>query len=76
MNMIPVSYTHLDVYKRQANQTVEFNDEEIIDLFKAQYVSMLLYEVKKGNVKMCIRDSLLVILWITKKNFYMIKKNG
>ena len=34
-----------------ANQTVEFNDEEIIDLLKDQYVSMLLYEVKKGNVK-------------------------
>lgn len=34
-----------------AHQTVEFNDEEIIDLLKDQYVSMLLYEVKKGNVK-------------------------
>ena len=27
------------------------NYEEIIDLLKDQYVSMLLYEVKKGNVK-------------------------
>ena len=27
------------------------DDEEIIDLLKDQYVSMLLYEVKKGNVK-------------------------
>ena len=34
-----------------ANQTVEFNDEEIAELLKDQYVSMLLYEVKKGNVK-------------------------
>ena len=34
-----------------AHQTVEFNDEEIIELLKDQYVSMLLYEVKKGNVK-------------------------
>ena len=34
-----------------AHQTVEFNDEEIIDLLKDQYVSMFLYEVKKGNVK-------------------------
>ena len=32
-----------------ANQTVEFNDEEIAELLKDQYVSMLLYEVKKGN---------------------------
>lgn len=34
-----------------ANQTVEFNDGEIAELLKDQYVSMLLYEVKKGNVK-------------------------
>ena len=34
-----------------ANQTVEFNDEEIAELLKDQYISMLLYEVKKGNVK-------------------------
>lgn len=34
-----------------ANQTVEFNDGEIAKLLKDQYVSMLLYEVKKGNVK-------------------------
>ena len=34
-----------------AHQTVEFNDEEIAELLKDQYVSMLLYEVKKGNVK-------------------------
>ena len=34
-----------------ANQTVEFNDEELAELLKDQYVSMLLYEVKKGNVK-------------------------
>ena len=34
-----------------AHQTVEFNDEEIVGLLKDQYVSMLLYEVKKGNVK-------------------------
>ena len=34
-----------------ANQTVEFNDEEIAELLKDQYVSMLLYEVEKGNVK-------------------------
>ena len=34
-----------------ANQTVEFNDDEIAELLKDQYVSMLLYEVKKGNVK-------------------------
>lgn len=34
-----------------AHQTVEFNNEEIVDLLKDQYVSMLLYEVKKGNVK-------------------------
>lgn len=34
-----------------ANQTVEFNDEEIAKLLKDQYISMLLYEVKKGNVK-------------------------
>ena len=34
-----------------ANQTVEFNDEEIIDLLKDQYVSMLLYEVKKRKCK-------------------------
>ena len=34
-----------------ANQTVEFNDEEIAELLKDQYVSMLLYEVKKGSVK-------------------------
>ena len=33
-----------------ANQTVEFNDGEIAELLKDQYVSMLLYEVKKGNV--------------------------
>ena len=32
-----------------ANQTVEFNDEKIAELLKDQYVSMLLYEVKKGN---------------------------
>ena len=32
-----------------ANQTVEFNDGEIAELLKDQYVSMLLYEVKKGN---------------------------
>ena len=32
-----------------ANQTVEFNDGEITELLKDQYVSMLLYEVKKGN---------------------------
>lgn len=35
----------------EANQTVEFNDGEIAELLKDQYVSMLLYEVKKGNVK-------------------------
>lgn len=34
-----------------AHQTVEFNDEEIAGLLKDQYISMLLYEVKKGNVK-------------------------
>lgn len=34
-----------------ANQTVEFIDGEIAELLKDQYVSMLLYEVKKGNVK-------------------------
>ena len=34
-----------------ANQTVEFNDGEIAELLKDQSVSMLLYEVKKGNVK-------------------------
>ena len=34
-----------------ANQTVEFNDEEIAELLKDQYISMRLYEVKKGNVK-------------------------
>ena len=28
-----------------------YYDEEIIDLLKDQYVSMLFYEVKKGNVK-------------------------
>ena len=32
-----------------ANQTVEFIDGEIAELLKDQYVSMLLYEVKKGN---------------------------
>ena len=45
-----------------ANQTVEFNDEEIAELLKDQYVSMLLYEVKKGNVK----EEILAQL--TKKN--------
>ena len=51
-----------------ANQTVEFNDEEIIDLLKDQYVSMLLYEVKKGNVK----EEILVQLTKEYKNLKAI----
>ncbi len=45
-----------------AYQTVEFNDEEITKLLKDQYVSMLLYEVKKGNVNQ------EVLVQLAKKN--------
>lgn len=45
-----------------ANQTVKFNDGEITELLKDQYISMLLYEVKKGNVK---QD---VLMRLAKKN--------
>lgn len=45
-----------------AHQTVEFNDEEIAGLLKDQYISMLLYEVKKGNVKQ------EVLVQLAKKN--------
>ena len=43
-DLIILQYVFSDMRKK-------FNDEEIIDLLKDQYVSMLLYEVKKGNVK-------------------------
>lgn len=34
-----------------AHQTIEFSDDEIDYLLKEQYMSLLIYEVKKGNVK-------------------------
>ena len=34
-----------------AHQTIEFCDDEIDYLLKEQYMSLLIYEVKKGNVK-------------------------
>lgn len=45
-----------------AHQTVEFMNEEIAGLLKDQYISMLLYEVKKGNVKQ------EVLVQLAKKN--------
>lgn len=34
-----------------ANKTIQFSDEEIDYLLKEQYMSLLVYEAKKGNVK-------------------------
>ena len=34
-----------------AHQSIEFSDDEIDYLLKEQYMSLLIYEVKKGNVK-------------------------
>lgn len=34
-----------------AHQTIEFSDDEIDYLLKEQYMSLLVYEVKKGNIQ-------------------------
>lgn len=34
-----------------AHQTIEFSDDEIDYLLKEQYISLLVYEVKKGNIQ-------------------------
>lgn len=33
-----------------ANRTINFTDEEIEYLLGEQYISMILYEVRKGNI--------------------------
>lgn len=42
-----------------ANNTYNFTDEEIDNLLSEQYISMLLFEIKKGNMKKEILDNVL-----------------
>ena len=53
--LYPVSYTHLDVYKRQAQDTVkQLVDEHMLD--KDYYAAVDDYNAAILNGKMCIRD--------------------
>ena len=42
-----------------ANNTYNFTDEEIDNLLSEQYISMLLFEIKKGNIKKETLDNVL-----------------
>lgn len=42
-----------------ANNTYSFTDEEIDNLLSEQYISMLLFEIKKGNMKKETLDNVL-----------------
>ena len=42
-----------------ANNTINFTSSEIDELLKEQYLSMLLYEYQKGNVKKELIDNML-----------------
>ena len=42
-----------------SNNTCEFSEEEIDKLLREQYISMLLFEIKQGNIKKEILDKVL-----------------
>ena len=42
-----------------ANKTCDFNDEELDELLREQYVSMILYEYNRGNIKKKVVDKVI-----------------
>ena len=65
MALIPVSYTHLDVYKRQALSTWfrvirAGNGKEALEILTRQSVDVIVSDVMMPE-KMCIRDSNYVV---------------
>lgn len=42
-----------------ANNTCNFTKEEIEKLLEEQYISMLLFEIQKGNIKREVLDNVL-----------------
>ena len=42
-----------------ANKTCDFSDEELGQLLREQYVSMILYEYNRGNIKKKVVDKVI-----------------
>ena len=60
MGVIPVSYTHLDVYKRQACNNLGFCAFMRMDFEQAEKYYQEVYSLTKNELElqMCIRDRL------------------
>ena len=44
---------------RDSNKTCDFSDEELGLLLREQYVSMILYEYNRGNIKKKVVDKVI-----------------